>query len=214
MTTTGIQKHTDINWCKSIARLSLVMLGNKLPNAATVTNPLHSAEKRLTMLGSEGNHSLPSCTGSTCLTCGSTLHGHTVEWLLSPVILAARCCHCWVRTLDSLMNLLLNCHGFQPKMPKAQVTLEERAEACSGAGLDLRRDLMDLPSRIVTPLNRERQSVGTKSRFSHAGFIHIHTTVRALRYYNWSSPCSYRRHCIEQFHYLISVFNHAYLIFS
>lgn len=56
MTTTGIQKHTDINWCKSIARLSLVMLGNKLPNAATVTNPLHSAEKRLTMLGSEGNH--------------------------------------------------------------------------------------------------------------------------------------------------------------
>lgn len=148
------------------------------------------------------------------LTCGSTLHGHTVEWLLSPVILADRCCHLWVRTLDPLMNPLLNCHGFQPRTLKSHITLEERAEVCSGSGLDPRQALMAPPSRIATPLKRVRQPVGTKNRFSHAGFIHFHTTVRALKYYSRSSACSYRRHCIEKFHYLISVFNHVYLILS
>lgn len=57
-------------------------------------------------------------------------------------------------------------------------------------------------SRRETSIRRVRQMVGGKTRFSHSDFIHVHTTVRALKYHHSSSDCSYRRHCIDQIHCL------------
>lgn len=155
------------------------------------------------MLGSEANH-ITHC--SLVLTALTDMRWHITQshGQVAPVpgILANRCCHLRVRTPDPLVNLLLNRHGFQPRMLKTHVTLEERAEVCSGSGSDPQQDLTALPPSIATHLKRVRQTVGSKTRFSHSGFIHIHTTVKALKYDHRSSDCSYRRHCIDQIHYL------------
>lgn len=210
MTTTGIQKHTDINWCKNIARLSLVMLGNKFPNAATVTNPLHSAEKSLTTLGSEGNHITLCCLVPAALT---DMWQHITR---SHGRVAAVPSHPASQMLPPLSKDTWSPHESSPELPwlSAQDAESSRYLRREGWSLQWFRAGTTVRSEGSAFQDSHPSQQGEAARFSHAGFIHIHTTVTALRYCNRSSVCSYRRHCIEQFHYLISVFNHAYLIFS
>lgn len=162
------------------------------------------AEKRnLTMLGSEANR-ITHCP--LILTVLTDMRWHITQ---PHSRVAAVPSHAGWQTLPPLSKDTRSPGESSPEPP--WLSAQDAEDSCylrrvswslQCLGSDPQWGVMALPSRVPTSLPRVRQTVGSKPRFSHSGFIRVHTTVRALKYYRRSSDCSYRRHCIDQIHYL------------